>query len=245
MLMVRYSIGLPCQRLGYIRSLEARTIDDLLRFASLHPATTMKLLFNHIFFITALLLSPVLCAIAGKNAYSIRSESSSSGLQRSVYTDGYASGKKPVVRADIDTSNRVIVVKDAYNARDKTPSHLYLNQILEWLWTNEGGRLSDLRSIEFDKVVNAPTRAAIQEIRKRRGLANDARFRVTEPWVSRPEKGASDLDWTSLSESPFGKVARRVAAAGGQNVDAFEIMSETWIMGGKARYYEYLTVKFD
>ncbi|KAK2029238.1 hypothetical protein LX32DRAFT_652550 [Colletotrichum zoysiae] len=201
----------------------------------------MKLLFNTILLITTFFLSSVLsCSriplplgkiplAEGNKAYTvIKDPSSRAANRRYVYTRGYEDGKSPVLMADIDIAGRKITVKNAYNGRDATPNHIYLNDMLKALWENDGGRLQNLRSIEFSQVVNLKSQVAFVKIRKRLGLAKGASFVIKEPAA----KGAAALNksqakkvaasWEDLFQSPFGKVARRMANEGGNTVDQFE-----------------------
>lgn len=158
-------------------------------------------------------------------------------MTRDVYTHGYKQGKVPVVRAELDTLDRNIKVLDARNADDKTkPSRLHLNEVLRALWEKKGLELSQLRPVEFSDVTEEKTLAEIKKIRKKRRLRKDASFRVSEPAA-----GEDGAEWTALFQSPFGKVARRVANEGGNLVDKFEIRGEVW--SSKVNK-EYLTVEF-
>ncbi|OBR09559.1 Nudix domain-containing protein [Colletotrichum higginsianum IMI 349063] len=153
-----------------------------------------------------------------------------------VFTDGYENGEEPVVRARIDTMGRKITVSQAWNERDKTDKRLHLNEILEALWEIGGMELSQLRSIEFTMVVNKPTLAAINNIRKRRGLTKNKAFRVKEAAT-----GPMAADWTALFKSPLGKAARRMANEGGNLVDVFDVRGEVLT---PVVEIEYLTVRF-
>ncbi|WQF84051.1 hypothetical protein CDEST_09065 [Colletotrichum destructivum] len=192
----------------------------------------MKSLSASLFVISALLLGPVLCR--GNDAYNVRLGDGPAILD--VFTDGHKNGKEPVVRAKIDTFGRKITVSQAWTGRDNTEKRLHLNEILEALWEIGGMELNQLRSIEFSMVVNKPTLAAINNIRKRRGLTKNKTFRVEESAT-----GPRAADWTALFKSPLGKVARRMANEGGNLVDAFEVKGEVL---SPVVEIEYLTVRF-
>ncbi|WDK09967.1 hypothetical protein CGRA01v4_01246 [Colletotrichum graminicola] len=214
----------------------------------------MKSLFNTILLITVFFLNSVLCAVFGNNAYNVVKEPSSRGTTQKVFTSGYERGREPVLVAKIDVNGRRIQVGEAWNAKDRTPNRLHLDVMLKSLWEAEGGRLHELQSIVFDDVVNLKTGIAITKARKRLGLAQGTGFVVTEP----PAKGTaaakklkkSDLTkftqcWDDLFQSPFGKVARRMANEGGNLVNQFEVKTNTMTFGeGQKLHMDYLIVTF-
>ncbi|TDZ58649.1 hypothetical protein CTRI78_v005234 [Colletotrichum trifolii] len=149
-------------------------------------------------------------------------------------TRGYQNGEEPVVKVEIDVYKRKMVVEAAYNAEDKTPSRLHLNQVLEYLWEAEGGELERLLYIEYAEIDNEATKVVLQNIRTRRQLAATTGFKVKPRMTSE--------DWAALVQSPFGKVSRRMATAGGTAVKAFKIQSRRFSPTINL-WNDYLTVK--
>ncbi|KAK1950808.1 hypothetical protein LY78DRAFT_495443 [Colletotrichum sublineola] len=215
----------------------------------------MKLLFNTVLLITTFFLNPVLCTLAGNEAYTIiKTPSLRGGSKQSVFTSGYKNGRVAVLTATLDIKDGKIDVERAYNGEDKTRNRLHLNEMLKSLWEANGGQLHNLRSIEFSEVVNKETVAVIRKIKKRFRLGEGSSFVITEPAAAtsaavkklgKSERRKFTMSWDELFQSPFGKVARRLANEGGNSVDRFELHTNTLgANNGPPMYIHYLTVKF-